>query len=167
MVLENGVIEGRKTYTNIIKYLKLTVSSNFGNIFAVLAASIFLPFLPMLPLQLLILSLIYNIICIAMPWDNVDENYLKNPRNWDASSIKSFMFRIGPASTIFDIATYLLLFFVICPQFCGGHYTALDLSLIHIYSTFIYCLLHFFSYVYNPAPCGQIKAQFFSVRFHV
>ena len=126
MVLENGVIEGRKTYTNIIKYLKLTVSSNFGNIFAVLAASIFLPFLPMLPLQLLILSLIYNIICIAMPWDNVDENYLKNPRNWDASSIKSFMFRIGPASTIFDIATYLLLFFVICPQFCGGHYTALD-----------------------------------------
>ena len=132
MVLENGVIEGRKTYTNIIKYLKLTASSNFGNIFAVLAASIFLPFLPMLPLQLLVLSLIYNIICIAMPWDNVDESYLKKPRDWDASSIKSFMFRIGPASTIFDITTYVLLFFVICPQLCGGHYAALDLSLIHI-----------------------------------
>lgn len=126
MVLENGVIEGRKTYTNIIKYLKLTASSNFGNIFAVLAASIFLPFLPMLPLQLLVLSLIYNIICIAMPWDNVDESYLKKPRDWDASSIKSFMFRIGPASTIFDITTYVLLFFVICPQLCGGHYAALD-----------------------------------------
>lgn len=126
MVLENGVIEGRKTYTNIIKYLKLTASSNFGNIFAVLAASIFLPFLPMIPLQLLILSLIYNIICIAMPWDNVDESYLKNPRDWDASSIKSFMFRIGPASTLFDITTYVLLFFVICPQLCGGHYAALD-----------------------------------------
>ena len=126
MVLENGVIEGRRTYTNIIKYLKLTASSNFGNIFAVLAASIFLPFLPMLPLQLLVLSLIYNIICIAMPWDNVDESYLKNPRDWDASSIKSFMFRIGPASTIFDITTYVLLFFVICPQLCGGHYAALD-----------------------------------------
>lgn len=126
MALENGVIEGRKTYTNIIKYLKLTASSNFGNIFAVLAASIFLPFLPMLPLQLLILNLIYDIICIAMPWDNVDESYLKKPRDWDASSIRSFMFRIGPASTIFDITTFTLLFLVICPQLCGGHYAALD-----------------------------------------
>lgn len=61
-----------------------------------------------------------------MPWDNVDESYLKKPRDWDASSIKSFMFRIGPASTIFDITTYVLLFFVICPQLCGGHYAALD-----------------------------------------
>ncbi len=126
MVLENGVIEGRKTYANIIKYIKLTASSNFGNIFAVLAASIFLPFLPMLPLQMLVLSLIYNISCISMPWDNVDPEYLKIPRDWNADSISKFMFFMGPASTIFDITTYLLLFFVICPSICGGSYSSLD-----------------------------------------
>lgn len=126
MVLERGVIEGRRTYANIVKYIKLTASSNFGNIFAVLAASIFLPFLPMLPIQLLALNLIYDISCIAIPWDNVDSDYLKKPRSWDAASISKFMFCIGPASTVFDIATYLLLFFVICPIFCGGAYSSLD-----------------------------------------
>jgi len=126
MVLEEGVIEGRKIYANIIKYIKMTASSNFGNMFSVLAASAFLPFLPMLPLQILVLNLIYDISCIAIPWDNVDLDFLRKPKKWDASSISRFMLWIGPVSSVFDIATYCLLFFVICPRFTGGPYNALD-----------------------------------------
>jgi Mg2+-importing ATPase len=126
MVLEEGVIEGRKIYANIIKYIKMTASSNFGNMFSVLAASAFLPFLPMLPIQILVLNLIYDISCIAIPWDNVDLDFLHKPRKWDASSISRFMLWIGPVSSIFDIVTYFLLFFIICPQVAGGHYINLN-----------------------------------------
>ncbi|MCL1807272.1 MAG: magnesium-translocating P-type ATPase [Oscillospiraceae bacterium] len=126
MVLEQGVIEGRKIYANIIKYIKMTASSNFGNMFSVLAASAFLPFLPMLPLQILVLNLIYDLSCIAMPWDNVDMEYLKKPRTWDASSISKFMIWLGPTSSVFDITTYALLFWVICPSVFGGAFATLD-----------------------------------------
>ncbi|MBU5454859.1 magnesium-translocating P-type ATPase [Caproiciproducens sp. MSJ-32] len=126
MVLEEGIIEGRKIYANIIKYIKMTASSNFGNIFSVLIASIFLPFIPMLPLQLLMLNLIYDISCIAIPWDNVDEKYLKFPRKWDASSISKFMFWMGPISSVFDIITFLLLYFIICPFVFGGPFHMLN-----------------------------------------
>lgn len=126
MVLEDGVVEGRKIYANIIKYIKMTASSNFGNMFSVLVASIFLPFLPMLPIQLLILNLIYDISCITIPWDNVDEEYLKLPRKWDASSISKFMFWIGPTSSVWDIATYILMYFFICPLVFGGQYHTLN-----------------------------------------
>ena len=115
MVLEEGVIEGRKIYANIIKYIKMTASSNFGNMFSVLSASAFLPFLPMLPIQILTLNLIYDVSCIAIPWDNVDAYFLRKPRKWDASSISRFMLWIGPTSSVFDITTYLLMFFVFCP----------------------------------------------------
>ena len=125
MVLEEGVVEGRKIYANIIKYIKMTASSNFGNMFSVLAASAFLPFLPMLPIQILVLNLIYDISCIAIPWDNVDIDYLHKPRKWDASSISRFMLWIGPISSIFDIITYCLLYFVICPSVVGGQYNSL------------------------------------------
>ena len=120
MVLEKGIIEGRKTYANMIKYIKMTASSNFGNMFAVLAASAFLPFMPMLPLHLILLNLIYDLSCTAIPWDNVDAEYLKIPRKWDASSIGKFMLWIGPTSSLFDITTYVLLYFVICPAMTGG-----------------------------------------------
>lgn len=120
MVLEDGIIEGRKTYANMIKYIKMTASSNFGNMFSVLAASAFLPFLPMASIQLLLLNLIYDISCTAIPWDNVDREYLQKPRKWDSSSISKFMLWIGPTSSVFDIATYLLMYFVICPMICGG-----------------------------------------------
>ena len=119
-VINDGVIEGRKTYANMIKYIKLTASSNFGNMFSVLVASAFLPFLPMASLQLLLLNLIYDISCTSIPWDNVDEEYLKKPRNWDASSIGRFMLIIGPTSSVFDIATYILMYLHICPMFTGG-----------------------------------------------
>ncbi len=128
MVLEEGVIEGRKIYANIIKYIKMTASSNFGNMFSVLAASAFLPFLPMLPIQILVLNLIYDFSCIAIPWDNVDRDFLQKPRKWDASSISRFMLWIGPTSSIFDIVTYCMLFFIICPQIAGGHFASLDES---------------------------------------
>ena len=120
MVLNNGVIEGRKIYANIIKYVKMTASSNFGNMLSVLVASAFLPFLPMMPIQILLLNLIYDISCITIPWDNVDKDFLAKPRTWNASSISKFMFWIGPTSSVFDITTYLLMFFIICPAVCGG-----------------------------------------------
>jgi Mg2+-importing ATPase len=126
MVLEKGIIAGRKTYANMIKYIKMTASSNFGNMFSVLAASAFLPFLPMLPIQILSLNLIYDISCIAIPWDNVDLDFLRKPRKWDASSISRFMIWIGPTSSVFDITTYVLMFFVICPRFAGGPFAGLD-----------------------------------------
>ncbi|MGL5647111.1 MAG: magnesium-translocating P-type ATPase, partial [Clostridium sp.] len=114
-VLNKGVTEGRKIFLNIIKYIKMTASSNFGNMFSVLVAGLFLPFLPMLPIQLLVLNLIYDISCISIPWDNVDYEYLKKRRKWDASSIGSFMRWIGPTSSVFDILTYVVMFFVIAP----------------------------------------------------
>ena len=127
MVLEDGIIEGRKIYANIIKYIKMTASSNFGNIFSVLIASIFLPFLPMLPIQILMLNLIYDISCIAMPWDNVDEEYIRVPRSWNSGSVSKFMVFMGPSSSIFDIITFLVLYFIICPLTLGGRYNSLDL----------------------------------------
>ncbi len=120
MVLEDGIVEGRKTYANMIKYIKMTASSNFGNMLSVLAASAFLPFLPMASIHLLLLNLIYDISCTAIPWDNVDADFLKKPRKWDASSVSRFMLWIGPTSSVFDITTYLLMYFVICPAVCGG-----------------------------------------------
>ncbi len=120
LVLEQGVIEGRKTYANMIKYIKMTASSNFGNMFSVLAASAFLPFLPMASLHLILLNLIYDVSCTGISWDNVDREYLKAPRSWDASGIGRFMLWIGPISSVFDIITYLLLYFVICPAAVGG-----------------------------------------------
>lgn len=111
-VLEQGVVEGRRVFGNIIKYVKMTASSNFGNVFSVLVASAFLPFLPMLPIQLLVQNLLYSISQIAIPWDNMDEEYLKKPQKWDAKEIGRFMIYIGPISSIFDIATFALMWFV-------------------------------------------------------
>jgi Mg2+-importing ATPase len=120
MVLERGIVEGRRTYGNMIKYIKMTASSNFGNIFSVLLASAFLPFLPMQAVHLLLLNLIYDVSCSAIPWDNVDEEFLARPRTWDVGSIGAFMRWIGPTSSVFDIVCYLVLFFVVCPAVCGG-----------------------------------------------
>ncbi len=112
MVLEEGVIEGRITFGNIIKYIKMTASSNFGNMFSVLVASAFLPFLPMLPLQILVLNLLYDISQLSIPFDRMDDEYLRKPRKWNASDIGRFMVWIGPVSSIFDITTFLLLWHV-------------------------------------------------------
>ncbi len=120
MVLENGILEGRKTYANIIKYVKMTASSNFGNVFSVLLASAFLPFLPMESLHLLLLNLIYDISCGAISWDNVDKEFLEKPRTWDADSVTKFMVWLGPISSVFDIVTYIFMYFIIAPMATGG-----------------------------------------------
>lgn len=112
MVLENGVIEGRRTFGNITKYMKMTASSNFGNMFSVLAASAFLPFLPMLSIHLLVQNLLYDISQTTIPFNRMDEDYLRKPRRWDASDLSRFMIFIGPISSIFDITTYLLMWYV-------------------------------------------------------
>ena len=137
MVLEEGIIEGRKTYANMIKYIKMTASSNFGNMFSVLAASALLPFLPMMSVHLIFLNLIYDMSCTAIPWDNVDEEFIAKPRKWDASSVGSFMIWIGPTSSIFDFTTYIFMYFVFCPLFVSkgilfndlaAHYSGVELA---------------------------------------
>ncbi|MFR4299179.1 MAG: magnesium-translocating P-type ATPase [Blautia faecis] len=128
MVLEEGIIEGRKTYANMIKYIKMTASSNFGNMFSVLAASALLPFLPMMSVHLIFLNLIYDLSCTAIPWDNVDEEFIAKPRKWDASSVGSFMIWIGPTSSIFDFTTYIFMYFVFCPLFVSNGILFNDLA---------------------------------------
>lgn len=112
MVLEEGVIRGRETFGNIMKYLNMTASSNFGNVFSVLVASAFIPFLPMLAIQLLIQNLLYDISQLSLPWDKMDEEFIQKPRKWDAPNIGRFMLWIGPTSSIFDISTYLIMWYV-------------------------------------------------------
>lgn len=124
-MLERGIIEGRRTYGNLLKYLKTTVSSNFGNVLSVTVASLFLPFLPMSALQLVLLSLVYEIVCIALPWDTVDDAWTARPRAWDAASIKGFMLELGPVSSLFDIVTFAALFFVVCPAAVGASWAEL------------------------------------------
>jgi Mg2+-importing ATPase len=125
-VLERGIQIGRRTYTNTAKYLKLTVSGNFGNIFSVLLASAFLPFLPMAPVQLLLLNLVNDVISAGIPWDNVDEEQVARPRVWETGSVRSFMQWFGPTSTLLDLATFAALFFVVCPAVCGGPWWSLE-----------------------------------------
>jgi Mg2+-importing ATPase len=112
MVLEEGVIEGRKTFANMLKYIKMTASSNFGNVFSVLLASAFIPFLPMLPMHLLVQNLLYDFSQIAIPFDNVDEELVKKPQRWNPGDIGRFMLFFGPVSSIFDIMTYCVMWFV-------------------------------------------------------
>lgn len=122
--LEHGVRIGRQIFANTMKYIKITLSSNFGNILSILVASSFLPFLPMLPMQLLILDLIYGTSCLSIPFDTVGEKYLEVPRKWETRKLPKFMFYFGPTSSVFDIITFALLYFWICPSAVGASYMA-------------------------------------------
>ncbi len=113
LVLEDGVVEGRRIFANITKYIKMGASSSFGNMFSVLGASLFLPFLPMAPIQVLTNNLLYDFSQTTIPTDNVDEEFLESPRRWDISNIFKFMIFIGPISSIFDYATYGMMIFVL------------------------------------------------------
>ncbi len=126
MVLERGIVCGRRTLANMLKYIKMTVSSNFGNILSVLIASVALPFLPMGAVQLLLLNLVYDLTCTALPWDSVDAGLVRSPRRWDDASIRRFMLCMGPVSTVFDLLTFAGLFFWVCPAVAGGPWGALD-----------------------------------------
>ena len=112
MVLEEGVMEGRKTFSNMLTYIRMTASSNFGNVFSVLVASAFLPFLPMLPLHLLVQNLLYDLSQIAIPFDNVDEELIRNPLKWNPGDIGRFMVFFGPISSVFDITTFAVMWHV-------------------------------------------------------
>jgi Mg2+-importing ATPase len=118
LVLEDGIMEGRKVFGNIIKYIKMGASSNFGNMFSVVGGAYFLPFLPMAPIQVLVNNLLYDFSQIGIPLDNVDQEYLTKPRRWNIRSIRNFMVFIGPISSIFDYATFfLMLYFFGCAAF--------------------------------------------------
>lgn len=119
-VLTQGILEGRRIFTNMMKYMKITASSNFGNIFSIVCASAFLPFLPMASIQILLLNLLYDILCIVLPWDNVDKEDTLSPKVWSGKSLPKFMLSFGPISSLFDIVTFLFLYFVLCPRLCGG-----------------------------------------------
>lgn len=111
-VLEEGIAEGRRVFGNIVKYIKMTASSNFGNVFSVLVASAFLPFLPMLPIQLLAQNLLYSLSQVSLPWDHMDREYIDRPQPWNAGDIGKFMVFIGPISSLFDLATFWILWSV-------------------------------------------------------
>jgi len=112
MVLEDGVVEGRKTFGNIVKYIKMGSSSNFGNMFSMTGGIMFLPFLPMLPIQILLNNFLYDVSQIAIPTDDVDSDYISKPRPWNVGYIKKFMFIIGPISSIYDFLTYGVMLFI-------------------------------------------------------
>lgn len=124
-VLEEGIKEGRKAFANVSKYIKITASSNFGNIFSIVIASVFLPFFPMTALQLLLLNLLYDMLCLVLPWDQVDEAICAKPLEWSGKTLGRFMRFFGPISSIFDIITFSYLFFVLCPSVCGGSFASL------------------------------------------
>ena len=111
-VLEEGVINGRKTFTNLLKYIKMATSGNFGNMLSVIIASIFLPFLPMLPVHILIQNLLNDFAQIGMPFDNVDSEYIKKPKSWNTKGIKKFMIAFGLISTVLDLLCFAVLLFV-------------------------------------------------------
>jgi Mg2+-importing ATPase len=135
LVLEDGIMEGRKVFGNIIKYIKMGASSNFGNVFSVVGGSYFLPFLPMSAIQFLVNNLLYDFSQTAIPLDNVDREYLDKPRRWNIRSIQKFMVYIGPISSIFDYATFfLMLYFFGCAAFRLPGTSAADKS--HLESLF-------------------------------
>jgi P-type Mg2+ transporter len=108
-VLHSGILEGRRAFSNVMKYLLIGTSSNFGNMFSMAAASLFLPFLPMLPTQILLNNFMYDLAQVSIPTDNVDEAYIKTPHRWDISLIRDFMLFIGPISSLYDFLTFFVL----------------------------------------------------------
>src|SRR5215470_15530191 len=111
-VLHNGIIEGRKAFGNVIKYLLMGTSSNFGNMFSMAGAYVFLPFLPMLPSQILLNNLLYDLAQVTIPTDNVDPSFIQKPQRWNIGLIRDFMMFIGPISSIYDFLTFFLLLWV-------------------------------------------------------
>ena len=135
MVLEEGVIEGRKTFGNIIKYIKMAASGNFGNMISVMVSSVFLPFLPLLPVHILTQNLLCDFSQMGIPFDRVDKEYIKEPRRWDTASIRRFMVTMGPLSSLFDILCFVVLSLVFkanAPLFQAGWFIFGTLSQILI-----------------------------------
>ncbi len=136
MVLEEGVVEGRKVFANILKYVRMGASSNFGNMFSVLGASLWLPYLPMTPIKILTNNLLYDFSQVPIPTDEVDPEQVARPRPWSMGEIAKFILFIGPCSSVFDYVTYALMWFVFgCsnlrlapPPELAAHFTHASLS---------------------------------------
>lgn len=124
-VLEEGILEGRKAFSNMTKYIRITASSNFGNIFSIVIASVVLPFLPITSVQLLLLNLLYDTLCLVLPWDHVDQDACSRPLEWSGRTLGRFMKFFGPVSSFFDVITFLFLYFIFCPALCGGEFAQL------------------------------------------
>ncbi|MDR2670695.1 MAG: magnesium-translocating P-type ATPase [Oscillospiraceae bacterium] len=142
MVLEEGVIQGRRTFGNIIKYIKMAASGNFGNMFSVVAASVFLPFLPMLPVQILTQNLLCDFSQMGIPFDSVDKEYIAQPRRWETRSIRTFMAVMGPLSSVFDLLCFAVLWWAVgadaAPLFQSGWFvfgTVSQVLVIHMIRT--------------------------------
>ena len=127
-VLSTAINEGRKTHANINKYIKMTVSSNFGNIISIVLAAILLPFVPLAPVQIIFLNLIYDLCCGAIPWDNVDKEFIKKPKKWEHKSILRFMIWFGLISTTIDIMSFLILYYVFIPNQIGSQFKDLTID---------------------------------------
>ena len=124
-VLEEGILEGRKAFSNMTKYIRITASSNFGNIFSIVITSVVLPFLPITSVQLLLLNLLYDTLCLVLPWDHVDQDACSRPLEWSGRTLGRFMKFFGPVSSFFDVITFLFLYFIFCPALCGGEFAQL------------------------------------------
>ncbi len=145
MALEEGVIEGRRTFGNIVKYIKMAASGNFGNMISVIFASVFLPFLPMLPVQILTQNLLCDFAQMGMPFDRVDDEYVKKPRKWETRSIKTFTAFLGPLSSVFDLLCFAVMWWIIgadkvalAPMFQSGWFvfgTVSQVLVIHMTRT--------------------------------
>ncbi|MBO7079920.1 MAG: HAD-IC family P-type ATPase, partial [Bacilli bacterium] len=133
-VIHNGVIEGRKVYGNILKYMKLALSQDFGDVFSILIASIFIPFLPLLPIQMLIQDFISEVSQIGIPYDNVDEDFLKKVRKWDIKSIGKFMVIFGVISSITDVVAFLVFWYIL-------GYNSIDMQAFFQTAWFIECIV--------------------------
>ena len=138
-ILEEGILEGRKTFANMSKYIRITASSNLGNIMAIAVAAVCLPFFPMASIQLLLLNLLYDVLCLILPWDSVDEELYTHPRPWSGKTLGRFMRFFGPISTVFDLIAFAFLYFVFCPLLCGGAFgtlgSAAQLHFIALFQT--------------------------------
>jgi Mg2+-importing ATPase len=161
LVLEDGILEGRKVFGNIIKYIRMGASSNFGNMFSMVGASIFLPFLPMAPIQILLNNLLYDASQVGIPSDYVDEEYLTTPRKWNIENIRRFMVYIGPMSSIFDYATFFLMLYFFNCRFFSELSTGAEMK------TYIEHLVQPFSNYYYPILiASKIKASYYECLFH-
>ena len=141
-VIYDGVIEGRKVYGNIIKYMKMALSADFGDVFSIMIASIFLPFLPLLPIQMLLQDFIYDFSQIGIPYDNVDEEFLKNPKKWDTKGISRFMKVMGITSSLIDVISFIIFWFIF-------KYNSVNMQSYFQTAWFVTCLATELMIIYN------------------
>ena len=141
-VIYDGVIEGRKVYGNIIKYMKMALSADFGDVFSIMIASVFLPFLPLLPIQMLLQDFIYDFSQIGIPYDNVDEEFLKNPKKWDTKGISRFMKVMGITSSLIDVISFIIFWFIF-------KYNSVNMQSYFQTAWFVTCLATELMIIYN------------------